>query len=124
MHTPSVPILQIGENLIVPIQGDLHDQAMVNIQNDVLGRIEKVGAHGLVLDISALEYVDSFTARVVNDLAEMARLMGTTTVVVGMSPAIAVVLMDLGLALTKVPAARNLEKGLELLRELAEADAV
>ena len=114
----NIPILQIGRNLIVPIQGDLYDQLVLELQSEILTRIEKTTAHGLILDISALEFVDSFMARVLNDIATMASLMGTRTVVVGMSPAVAIILMDLGLQLTTVPTARNLEKGLELLAEL------
>lgn len=114
----NIPILQIGRNLIVPIQGDLYDQLVLELQSEILQRIEKTTADGLILDISALEFVDSFMARVLNDIATMASLMGTRTVVVGMSPAVAIILMDLGLQLTTVPTARNLEKGLELLAEL------
>lgn len=114
----NIPILQIGRNLIVPIQGELYDQLVLELQSEILQRIEKTTADGLILDISALEFVDSFMARVLNDIATMASLMGTRTVVVGMSPAVAIILMDLGLQLTTVPTARNLEKGLELLAEL------
>ena len=114
----NIPILQIGRHLIVPIQGDLHDQLVLELQSEILGRIERTGASGLILDITALDYVDSFMARVLNDIATMAGLMGAAAVVVGMSPAIAMILMDLGLQLEKVPTARNLEKGLALLKEL------
>jgi rsbT antagonist protein RsbS len=117
----NIPILQIGRNLIVPIQGELYDRIVLDLQAEILGRIEKTSAGGLVLDISALEFVDSFMARVLNDIAQMAALMGTRTVVVGMTPTIAIVLMDLGLQLSRVPTARNLEKGLELLK-IAVAD--
>jgi rsbT antagonist protein RsbS len=118
----SLPILQLGRTLIVPLQGDLYDQLVLQLQSDILGRIESTAASGLVLDISALEFVDSFMARVLNDIATMAGLMGTRTVVVGMSPTIAIILMDLGLQLTRVPTARNLEKGLELLRSIVQVD--
>ena len=111
----NIPILQIGRNLIVPIQGDLYDQLVLELQSEILTRIEKTTAHGLILDISALEFLDSFMARVLNDIATMASLMGTRTVVVGMSPTVAIILMDLGLQMSSVPTARNLEKGLELL---------
>lgn len=114
----NIPILQIGSSLIVPIQGDLYDQLVLELQAEILGRIEKTAAPGLILDISALEFLDSFMARVLNDIATMASLMGTRTVVVGMSPAVAIILMDLGLQMSKVPTARNLEKGLELLKML------
>lgn len=114
----NIPILQIGTSLIVPIQGDLYDQLVLELQAEILGRIEKTAAPGLILDISALEFLDSFMARVLNDIATMASLMGTRTVVVGMSPAVAIILMDLGLQMSKVPTARNLEKGLELLKTL------
>lgn len=114
----NIPILQIGKNLIVPVQGDLYDQLVVELQSEILTRIEKVNAVGLILDVSALEFVDSFMARVLNDIAMMAGLMGAKSVVVGMSPSIALILMDLGLQLERVPAARNLEKGLALLATL------
>lgn len=117
----NIPILQIGKNLIVPIQGDLHDQLVLELQGEILQRIERTSALGLILDVSALEFVDSFMARVLNDIATMAGLMGTQAVVVGMSPAIAIILMDLGLQLTKVPTARNLEKGIELLAKMLAA---
>lgn len=116
----NIPILQIGRNLVVPIQGDLHDELIKELQAEILGRIERTTASGLVLDISALEFVDSFMARVLNDTALMAGLMGTRSVVVGMSPTIAIILMDLGLQLSRVPTARNLEKGLALLVDLVE----
>ena len=119
----NIPILQIGRHLIVPIQGDLYDQLVLELQSEILGRIERTAASGLVLDISALEFVDSFMARVLNDIATMAGLMGTRTVIVGMSPTIAIILMDLGLQMTRVPTARNLEKGLELLKTLTVDDA-
>jgi rsbT antagonist protein RsbS len=118
----NIPILQIGRNLIVPIQGELYDRIVLDLQAEILGRIEKTSAGGLVLDISALEFVDSFMARVLNDIAQMAALMGTRTVVVGMTPTIAIVLMDLGLQLSRVPTARNLEKGLELLKVPSSED--
>jgi rsbT antagonist protein RsbS len=114
----NIPILQIGRNLIVPIQGDLYDQLVLELQSEILTRIEKSSAHGLILDISSLEFLDSFMARVLNDIATMASLMGTRTVVVGMSPTVAIILMDLGLQMSSVPTARNLEKGLELLTVL------
>src|ERR1044072_3834739 len=97
-----LPILRIGKNLIVPIQGDLHDQLIKDLQDQILGRIEQTMASGLILDVSALEFVDSFMARVLDDIAAMAALMGAKTVVVGMSPAIALILMDLGLQLSRV----------------------
>lgn len=118
----NIPILQIGRNLIVPVQGDLYDQLVLELQTEILGRIERTTAAGLILDVTALEFVDSFMARVLNDIATMASLMGTRTVVVGISPAVAIILMDLGLQLTEVPTARDLEKGLELLSALAAAD--
>jgi rsbT antagonist protein RsbS len=117
-----IPILKIGPNLIVPIQGDLHDQLVLELQQEILARIERTASRGLILDVSAVEFVDYFMARVLNDIATMAALMGTQAVVVGMSPAIALVLMDLGLQLTSVPTARNLEKGLQLLAEMTRLD--
>lgn len=117
----NIPILRIGTTLIVSVQGDLFDQIVVELQAEILARLETTGCTGLILDISALEFVDSFMARVLNDIASMASLMGALTVVVGMSPAIAMVLMDLGLHLERVPTARNLERGLVVLDELRAA---
>jgi rsbT antagonist protein RsbS len=119
----NIPILQIGSSLIVPIQGDLYDQLVLELQSEILGRLEKTSAPGLILDISALEFLDSFMARVLNDIAMMASLMGARTVLVGMSPTVAIILMDLGLHMSKVPTARNLEKGLDLLRQMTQAAA-
>ena len=118
----NIPILQIGQHLIVPIQGELHDQSVLQLQSDILERIEKTSSSGLILDISALEFVDSFMARVLNDIAAMAGLMGALTVVVDMTPAIALILMYLGLQLSTAPTARNLEKGIALLHELIVED--
>ncbi len=113
----NVPILQIGETLIVPLQGDLHDALLLELQADILHKIELTNATGLVLDISALEAVDSFTARVLNDIGTASLLMGTRTVLAGVTPPIAIVLIDLGLQLTHIPTTRNLEKGLRLLAQ-------
>lgn len=118
----NIPILQVGHHLIVPIQGDLYDQLVLDLQGEILNRIQSTGALGLILDISSFEFVDSFMARVLNDIATMAGLMGAQSVVVGMSPTIAMILMDLGLQLSKVPTARNLEKGLELLHRLVSSE--
>lgn len=115
-----IPILQFGASLIVPLQGDLHDNALISLQGEILRRIEQTGCSGLILDISSLGFVDSYAARVLGDIAASAGLMGTRSVLVGMSPAIAVVLIDLGLRMKGIPTARNLETGLALLRELVD----
>lgn len=116
------PILRLGRTLIVPLMGDLDDRLVLELQGEILGRIEKTAAAGLILEVSALDFVDSFMARVLNDLTTMAGLMGTKTVVVGLSPTVATILMELGLALAKIPTARDLEKGLAFLNRLIEEE--
>lgn len=119
-----IPILRIGGTLIVPVQSELHDLLIQQLQAEILGRIESTNAQGLILDISALEFVDSFLARVLSDIASMANLMGANTVVVGMTPIIAMVLMELGLDLGRLLTARDLERGLQVLADLAAASEV
>lgn len=118
----NTPIMKIGRNLIVPVPGDLHDEFIQELQSEILSRIETLNAQGLILDISAMEYIDSFLARVLSDIASMAKLMGARTVVVGMTPVIAMVLMDLGLNFGGLITARDLERGLKRLADLAAED--
>ena len=120
----NIPIMKIGRNLIVPVQGEFHDELIQELQSEILSRIETVGAQGLILDISAMEFIDSFLARVLSDIASMANLMGAHTVVVGMSPVVAMVLMELGLDFGRLVTARDLERGLRVLTELVAAGEV
>jgi len=115
-----IPILKIGDFLIVSIQVALDDETALQLQEDVLEEIGRVKADGLLIDITAVDIVDSFMGRTIRDIARMARLMGSPTVVVGMQPAVAITLVELGLRMTGVRSALNLERGLLLLREMLE----
>ena len=114
-----VPILRMGEYLLVTIQFDLHDQLALTLQEDLSARIEETGARGVLLDISSLEIVDSFIGRMISNIAAMARVLDAETVVVGMQPAVAITLVELGLSLPGVRTALNVEKGMAVLRGLA-----
>jgi rsbT antagonist protein RsbS len=109
-----IPILKIGRTLLATIQIDLHDTVVDAFQNDVLEEIEKTGASGLIIDISALETVDSYVARMLANTGKMAKLMGTETVIVGMRPAVAATLVRMGYFMDGISTALSLEEGLEL----------
>jgi rsbT antagonist protein RsbS len=111
-----IPILRMGEFLLVTIQVDMHDQLALILQDDLTSAIEKKGAKGVLIDISALEMVDSFIGRMISDISGMARILDAKTVVVGMQPAVAITLVELGLSLTGVATALNVERGMQLLR--------
>ena len=118
-----IPILRMGEFLLVTIQVDMHDQLALTLQDDLTRAIEKKGAKGVLMDISALEMVDSFIGRMISDISGMARILDAKTVVVGMQPAVAITLVELGLSLTGVATALNVERGMEMLRRsLAESN--
>jgi len=118
-----IPILRMGEFLLVTIQVDMHDQLALTLQDDLTRAIEKKGAKGVLMDISALEMVDSFIWRMISDISGMARILDAKTVVVGMQPAVAITLVELGLSLTGVATALNVERGMEMLRRsLAESN--
>ena len=113
-----VPILQIRGTLIAALQGELSDRVAERFQQDVLAKIERTGARGLMLEISSLDIVDTYVARALADTAQMARLMGTRTVIVGMRPEIAATLVQMGYQLDGIEAALNVDHGLELLERL------
>ncbi|MDU0289933.1 STAS domain-containing protein [Saccharothrix longispora] len=115
-----VPILQIEGILLVSIQIDLQDQSVLALQEDLAERISGSGAHGVVIDISAVEIVDSFIGRMFATIASLSKLFDADTVVVGMRPAVAITLVELGLTLGGVRTALNLERGMKILRELGE----
>jgi rsbT antagonist protein RsbS len=112
-----IPILKMGEFLIVTIQVDMHDRLVTTLQDDLTTMIAANGAHGVLIDISSLDMVDSFIGRMISNIAGMSRVLDAETVVVGMRPAVAITLVELGLSLTGVRTALNVEKGMILLRE-------
>lgn len=116
----SIPILRIGRHLLVSVQSDLGDEVAEAFQTDVLERIDRTGAPGLLVDISALDVVDTYVARVIVDTAKMAKLMGTATVVVGMRPEVAATLIYMNYPFTGVATALDVDDGLaELDRIIA-----
>lgn len=110
-----VPVLKIGEVLLVSIQVDLEDQTVLDLQDDLAARIVATGARGVVIDITAVEIVDSFVGRMLASTAAISRMLDAETVVVGMRPAVAITLVELGLSLGGVRTALSLEKGLDIL---------
>jgi rsbT antagonist protein RsbS len=117
-----IPILRIGSVLLVSIQVDLQDRGVLALQEDLAETISKTGAHGVVIDISAVEIVDSFIGRMFATIASISRLFDADTVVVGMRPAVAITLVELGLDLGGVRTALNLEKGMAILAALRAGD--
>ena len=112
-----IPILQMGEFLLVTIQVDMHDRLALQLQDDLTERVAASGARGVLIDISALEVVDSFIGRMIANIAGMARVLDAQTVVTGMRPAVAITLVELGLTLTGVRTALNVDRGMALLRK-------
>jgi len=112
-----IPILKMGDYLLVTIQVDMHDRLAMSLQDDLTSRIVDARAKGVLIDISALEIVDSFIGRMLADIAAMSRVLDAETVVVGMRPAVAITLVELGLSLTGVRTALNVERGMDLLRQ-------
>ncbi|WP_433223536.1 STAS domain-containing protein [Dactylosporangium sp. CS-047395] len=110
-----VPVLKIGDILLVSIQIDLDDESAMQLQEDLSDQIVITGAHGVVIDISALEIVDSFIGRMLSTIAAVSRVLDAETVVVGMRPAVAITLVELGLSLNGVRTALNVDKALEIL---------
>ncbi|MET8574203.1 STAS domain-containing protein [Streptomyces sp. NPDC005012] len=113
--TERVPVLKIGDVLLVSIQVDLEDQIVLDLQEDLAARIVESGARGVVIDITAVEIVDSFVGRMLATTAAISRMLDAETVVVGMRPAVAITLVELGLSLGGVRTALSLEKGLAML---------
>lgn len=117
-----IPILKIGDCLLVSIQVDMHDRMAMALQDDLTSRIVTSRARGVMIDISALEIVDSFIGRMLNSIAAMSRVLDAVTVVVGMRPAVAITLVELGLGLVGVQTALNVDRGLALIRRIIDAD--
>jgi len=111
-----IPILKLGECLLVSIQVDMHDRMALTLQDDLTERIVKTRARGVMIDISALEIVDSFIGRMLGAIASVARVLDACTIVVGMQPAVAITLVELGLSLPGVRTALNVERGMDLIR--------
>ncbi|EMD98706.1 MULTISPECIES: STAS domain-containing protein [Stutzerimonas stutzeri subgroup] len=111
-----IPILRMGEFLLVTIQVDMHDQLAMTLQDDLAERISATSAKAVLIDISALDMVDSFIGRMIGTISGLSRIMDAETVVVGMQPAVAITLVELGLELPGVSTALNVERGMQLLR--------
>src|SRR6185295_17919553 len=118
-----IPILKMGGFLLVSIQVDMHDQLAMQLQDDLTTRIAATGTRGVLIDISALEMVDSFIGRMLSNIASMSRVLDAETVVVGMRPAVAITLVELGLSLPRVRTALNVENGMGILRLLRKDSA-
>ena len=112
-----IPILQMGQTLLVTIQLDMQDQMALALQDDLANKIAATGAKGVLIDISALEIVDSFVGRMLASISGIARILDATTVVVGMQPAVAITLVELGLSLPGVRTALDVERGMDMLRQ-------
>jgi rsbT antagonist protein RsbS len=112
-----IPILQLGQFLLVTIQVELHDELAITLQDDLTNKLAKTGARGVLIDISALEIVDSFIGRALAQIAGISRVMDATTVLTGMRPAVAITLVELGVTLAGIKTALNVDKGMRLLRE-------
>jgi rsbT antagonist protein RsbS len=115
-----IPIMKIGDCLLVSIQVDMHDRLAMALQDELTNKVVETRARGVMIDISALEIVDSFIGRMLNNIAAMTRVLDAVTVVVGMRPAVAITLVELGLQLTGVKTALNVDGGLALIRRLID----
>lgn len=113
-----IPILQMGPFLLVTIQVDMHDQLALTLQEDLTNKIVKAGSKGVLIDISALEMVDSFIGRMLANIASMSHILDAETLVVGMQPAVAITLVELGMNLTGIRTALDVERGMKLLHSL------
>ena len=117
-----IPILRMGKFLLVTIQVDLYDRLAINLETDLVQMVSKTSAKGVLIDISALSIVDSFMGRIIGNIGSMSKVLGAETVVVGMQPAVAITLIELGLELKGVNTALNVEKGMELLTRKIDSD--
>ena len=118
----SIPILKLGRALLVTIQVDMHDRLALALEEDLTQKIVATGARGVLIDISALEVVDSFIGRMLNNIAAVSRILDADTVVVGMQPAVAITLVELGLTLSGVKTALDVERGMKMISQDAGAD--
>jgi len=115
-----IPILKMGDFLLVTIQVDLYDQLAENLETDLVNSVKKYESKGVLIDISSVSIIDSFMGRILGNIGMMSKIMGAESVIVGMQPAVAITLVELGLTLTGVSTALNVEKGMDLLRSKIE----
>src|ERR1700744_2386120 len=118
-----IPILKMGDCLLVTIQVDMHDELAMSLQEDLTAQIAKFASRGVLIDISSLEIVDSFIGRMLANIAAMSRVLDAQTVLTGMQPAVAITLVELGLPLPGIRTALNVDAGMELLREILASEA-
>ena len=118
-----IPILKVGDCLLVTIQVDMHDELAMSLQEDLTDQISKYASRGVLIDISSLEIVDSFIGRMLANIAAMSRVLDAQTVLTGMQPAVAITLVELGMSLPGIKTALNVERGMELLREVMRHDS-
>jgi len=117
-----IPILKMGDFLLVTIQVDMHDQLAMTLQEDLTNQIANFASKGVLIDISSLEIVDSFIGRMLANIAAMSRVLDAQTVLTGMQPAVAITLVELGMSLPGIRTALNVERGMELLKQFASRD--
>lgn len=122
MNNLRIPILKIGDVLVASIQFELHDASAIQFKDDLLQKISETKAKGIIIDLTALDVVDSFIGRMIADITSMAGLMGARVVITGLQPAVAITLVELGLELPRALTALNLEKGLALMQRLSEEE--
>jgi rsbT antagonist protein RsbS len=115
-----IPILKLKDYLLVSVQIELDDQTALQFQEDILNKIHEVGTRGVVIDLTSVDFIDSFIAKVLGDVVDMANLMGAKVVLTGIQPAVAITLVDMGILLNGVPTALDLEQGLEKLQQELE----
>jgi len=118
-----IPILKVGNCLLVTIQVDMHDELAMQLQEDLTSQIAKHASRGVLIDISSLEIVDSFIGRMLANIAAMSRVLDAQTVLTGMQPAVAITLVELGMSLPGIKTALNVERGMELLKAYLDQDA-
>ncbi|RSL29420.1 STAS domain-containing protein [Salibacterium salarium] len=116
-----IPILKLKNYLLISVQVDLDDQTALQFQEDLLNKIHQEGSFGVVIDLTSVEMIDSFIAKVLGDVVEMSNLMGAKVVLTGIQPGVAITLIDMGIMLDEVPTALDLEQGLEKLQQELEA---
>jgi rsbT antagonist protein RsbS len=119
-----IPILRMGDFLLITVQVDMHDRLALRLQDDLTAKIVEFGSRGVLIDISGLDVVDSFIGRMLDNIAAMSRILGAQTVVVGMRPAVAITLVELGLSLPGIRTALSVERGMQILREQIKSDEV